>query len=146
MSLRTLTQVSTEIKSLQHKLEQVKKEKRLIKFCNQHEIYQDKLKDITDLTVNTTIDYNSEGEYSHYLLAELEITFKRLSIERKLKVEYEDYSPDDDGDRYGTSHRINIECTHHEDPVLKKIHKTLTVLEEDGDWGDIKYIIKHIHR
>ena len=61
MSLRTLTQVSTEIKSLQHKLEQVKKEKRLIKFCNQHEIYQDKLKDITDLTVNTTIDYNSEG-------------------------------------------------------------------------------------
>ena len=56
MSLRTLTQVSTEIKSLQHKLEQVKKEKRLIKFCNQHEIYQDKLKDITGKTIRVSTE------------------------------------------------------------------------------------------
>ena len=139
MSLRTLTQVSTEIKSLQHKLEQVKKEKRLIKFCNQHEIYQDKLKDITDLTVNTTIDYNSEGEYSHYLLAELEITFKRLSIERKLKVKYEDYSPDDDGDRYSSSIDCDIDSNKTTDPIIKKI---LDIEDEDEDnW---KYLIKQL--
>ena len=145
MSLRSLKQVDTDIENITVILKQLKMEKKIIKFAEKYEILKSELEKITDLTINTLHDYNSEGEYSHYQELELEIKFKRHFAERKFKIKYVDYSPDDDGDRYGTSHRCNIECSFEEDPILKDIYKTLKDLVDDGDWDEIRYFIKCFH-
>tara|TARA_B100000424_G_C22931384_1_gene495439 strand:- start:803 stop:1246 length:444 start_codon:yes stop_codon:yes gene_type:complete len=146
MSLRSLEQVNTEIESLQNKLKLLEMEKKIINFCEQYNISDSKREKITDLTVNTFKEYHSEGEYSHLNEGWLEIIFKRGGVQRKLRIDYRDYSPDDDNDRYGTSYHSDLYCTHPEDPVLKKIYNESKQFIDDGEHLAIyNRIILQIH-
>ena len=145
MTLRSLQQVTTEIESLKNKLELLEMEKRIINFCEQYNISDSKREKITDLTINTLKHFHSEGEYSHLNEAWLEIIFKRGGVQRKFRIDYKDYSPDNDGDRYGTSYACDLYCTHLKDPVLKEIYNKIKESKEDGDYAEIFYIIKKIH-
>ena len=145
MSLRSIESVNTEIESLQNKLKLLEMEKRIINFCDQYNISDSKREKITDLTINTTKEYHSEGEYSHLNEACLEIIFKRGGVQRKFRIDYKDYSPDDDGDRYATSYDSDLYCTHPEDPVLKEIYNKSKQFSEDGDDEEILCTILRIH-
>ena len=145
MTLRSLQQVTTEIESLKNKLELLEMEKRIINFCEQYNISDSKREKITDLTINTLKHFHSEGEYSHLNEAWLEIIFKRGGVQRKFRIDYKDYSPDDDGDRYGTSYDSDLYCSHPEDPVLKEIYNKSKQLSEDGDYDELFDIILAIH-
>lgn len=145
MSLRSLEQVTTEIESLQNKLKILQMERRIINFCKDYNISDSKREKITDLTINTLIEYHSEGEYSHLNEAWLEITFKRGSVQRKFRIDYKDYSPDDDGDRYMTSYQSDLYCSHPKDPVLKGIYNKTKTFNEDSDYAEVFYIIKKNH-
>ena len=144
MSLRSLEQVNTEIESLQNKLKLLKMEKRIINFCESF-CPGNRREKITDLTINTFKKYHSEGKYSHLNEAWLEIIFKRGGVQRKLRIDYRDYSPDDDHDRYSTSYHSDLYCTHPEDPVLKIIYNISKQLIEIGDHEEILRIILRIH-
>jgi len=144
MSLRSLEHVNTEIESLQNKLKLLEMERRIINFSSLFDRHMG-LRKITDLTINTSIEYHSEGEYSHLNEACLEIIFKRGGVQREFRIDYKDYSPDNDGDRYGTSYACDLYCTHLKDPVLKEIYNKIKESKEDGDYAEIFYIIKKIH-
>lgn len=145
MSLRSIEQVYTDIESLQNKLELLDMEKKLINFCEQYNISDSKREKITNLTINTLKKYHSEGEYSHLNEAWLEIIFKRGGVQRKFRIDYKDYSPDDDGDRYATSYNSDLYCTHPEDPVLKEIYNKSKQLSEDGEDDELLDVIMLIH-
>ena len=145
MSLRSIESVNTEIESLQNKLKLLKMERKIINFCNQYNISDSKREKITNLTINTTKEYHSEGEYSHLNEACLEIIFKRGGVQRKFRIDYRDYSPDDDGDRYATSYNSDLYCTHPEDPVLKEIYNKSKKLDEDDDYHELFDVIMLIH-
>ena len=145
MSLRRIESVNIEIESLQNKLKLLEMEKRIINFCEQYNISDSKREKITDLTINTFKKYHSEGEYSHLNEAWLEIIFKRGGVQRKFRIDYRDYSPDDDGDRYSTSYDSDLYCTHPEDPVLKEIYNKSKQLTDDGDCEEMLIAILRIH-
>lgn len=148
MSIRSIEEVNIEIESLKNELKLLEIEKKKINFCQQYNIsdrYIYDLKSVTGLNVNTTIEYHSEGEYSHLHEGCLEITFKRGSIQHKFRIDYKDYSPDDDGDRYSTSYRCDLYCTHPKDPIFKGIYNKTQSFREDEDYAEIFYIIKQIH-
>ena len=144
MSLRSLESVNTEIESLQNKIKLLEMERRIINFCQQYNISDSKRERITDLTINTFKKYHSEGEYSYLNEAWLEIIFKRGGIQRKFRIDYRDYSPDDDGDRYGTSYIIDLDCSHPGDPVLKEIYNKSKQSSEDGDYDELFDIIRYV--
>lgn len=145
MSLRSLKQVDTDIENITVILKQLKMEKKLINFCQQYNISDSKREKITDLTIDTLKKYHSEGEYSHLTEAWLEIIFKRGGVQRKFRIDYRDYSPNDDGDRYATSYNSDLSCTHPEDPVLKGIYNKYKKLSEDGEHDEVFDIIINIH-
>lgn len=145
MSLRSCEQVYTDIESVQNKLELLNMELRIINFCEQYNISDSKREKITDLTINTLKKYHSEGEYSHLNEAWLEIIFKRGGVQRKFRIDYRDYSPNDDGDRYATSYDSDLYCSHPEDPVLKEIYNISKQLSEDGEHDEVFDIIINIH-
>lgn len=145
MSLRSLEQVDTDIENITLILKELEMEKKLINFCQQYNISDSKREKITDLTINTFKKYNSEGEYSHLNEAWLEIIFKRGGVKRKFRIDYKDYSPDDDGDRYSTSYDSDLYCTHPEDPVLKEIYNKYKKSSENDDYDEVYDIIFAIH-
>lgn len=145
MSIRSIEQVYDEIESFQNKLQLLDMEKKIINFCDQYNISDSKREKITDLTINTLKKYHSEGEYSHLNEAWLEIIFKRGGVQRKFRIDYKDYSPDDDGDRYGTSYNSYLYCSHPKDPVFKKIYNEAQKFSEDGDYYELFNIIEKIH-
>ena len=159
MKLRSLEKVTIEIESLQNKLELLQKEKKIIKFCKKYNISQKELKKITDLNITTKNEYHSEGEYSHLHEMELTIRFKRLYDENVtdyngkklitnhyLKITYSSYSPDDFGDRYGTSYQYNLDEDRGEhDAILGPIYKELEEHINDDEYDDIRHHIMNIH-
>tara|TARA_B100001029_G_C14932385_1_gene378421 strand:- start:376 stop:870 length:495 start_codon:yes stop_codon:yes gene_type:complete len=163
MNIRSLEQVTIEIESLQNKLELLQKEKKIIKFCKKYNISQKELKKITGLNITTKNEYHSEGEYSHLHEMELTITFKRpknenvtdwngkkCDTEHYFKITYSSYSPDDSGDRYGTSYQYEIDESDKSDgakhdAILGPIYKELEEHINDDEHDDIRHHIMNIH-
>ena len=112
-----------------------------IKYFQSYNISQSELEKITDLNIHQDGAFHSEGEYSHLAESWLEIIFKRDGVQRKFRVDYRDYSPNDDGDRYSTSYQCDIYCTHPKDPILEEIYNKIQKFKEDGDYSEIYNLI-----
>ena len=144
MNNRTLLEITDEIESLRNKLELLEREKKIIKFCEKCNIPKKELKQIQNLDVITTNEYNSEGEYSHLHKVLLKINFQVKGQQRSFKVLYHSYSPNDDGDRYATGYNVEYDGDENE-IICHHLYKIIDEMFSDSDYDEIRNFILDIH-
>ena len=124
MSIKTISEINTEIKDLQNKIKELEKEKFTINLLNECDINKKDLKDVENLSVSLNIEEHSsdQDEYAYSWNGKLVIKYLyKGTITPEITVSYDHdqthynrFSPDID---------FRKEYIHVEDggPVIKKI-------------------------